>query len=292
MSASREILDSRKVSSFNLSIATGMALETLFDSQIPAYDPERVVPDRVDIAKYDEFHVNISTLYRNILGSLSTADKERVMPFDLLETLLQEIKLINDLVNHSSNNKTKVVFYHNLYSGLDTMYPNASIRKANTVNQMAYEQQHDRVLTELMSHAKNLQNDQLTLITVKNITSPIKPGGGCLMLTHYAYDLVSDNFSKLHLLESHTGAVKQKAQWYTKFNDGKSLVNIPFNIYTLQIFGDSTTFHPFPLACRKAVIALADKYKWNALTTKDRIKLCFDLEQNPEIRMKLLLVFQ
>jgi hypothetical protein len=48
---------------------------------------------------------------------------------------------------------------------------------------------------------------------------------------------------------------------------------MPFNPMTLQVFGDSTTFSPFKKPIREELVELAEKYKWNAHTTKERLRL-------------------
>ena len=97
------------------------------------------------------------------------------------------------------------------------------------------------------------------------------------MLTHVAYDLLSYNkFNTLHLLESHTGKCKDISLWWTKLSNSKDLMRIPFNILTLQIFGDSQIFLPFPIETRKQILQLAEDKKWTNVTTKERIRLSLD----------------
>ena len=101
-------------------------------------------------------------------------------------------------------------------------------------------------------------------------------------MTHYAYDLLSNkDFKTLDLLESHTGVLKSKALWYTKFSDHKDSVRIPFNELFLQVFGDSTIFHPHDRKLRLEILAIADKYNWSFATTKDRIHLGLSMISNP-----------
>ncbi len=96
-----------------------------------------------------------------------------------------------------------------------------------------------------------------------------------LILTHYAFVLLSAKaFAELVLVESHTGTLKDRTLWYTKYMNGKTLPILPFREDFLQIFGDSETFRPADAKLRKEIIELAKKYHWNATTTSDRIRYC------------------
>src|SRR5690606_9561418 len=82
-----------------------------------------------------------------------------------------------------------------------------------------------------------------------------------MLLTHIPVDLLSaDRFSKLVLLESHTGAIKPHLSWYTKLTNGKELFRMPFNRFTLQVFGDNGVhFAPMPMKMKQAVKDISEK---------------------------------
>ena len=91
-------------------------------------------------------------------------------------------------------------------------------------------------------------------------------------MTHQAHDLLSySKFKRLDLLESHTGKLKKKNLWYTKYNNGSELGMMPFDRVLIQIFGDSDLFHPMTLQLRNEIIALAKAKHWTFATTKDKI---------------------
>jgi hypothetical protein len=106
-----------------------------------------------------------------------------------------------------------------------------------------------------------------------------------IIQTHIAVDLISwKNFEELDLLESHTGAIKNRSLWYTKYNNGKELSMIPFTQYFLRIFGDKEFFSPKDSALRKAILEIAVKYNWSPLTTDSRIRFTLDQLKNPFFR--------
>jgi hypothetical protein len=74
-------------------------------------------------------------------------------------------------------------------------------------------------------------------------------------------------------LESHTGAIKNPAEWNTKLTGGaKELSNIPFNRFTLQLFGDNGhMFLSGPLRLREIVLGIAKRDHWTSVTTSERV---------------------
>ena len=105
-----------------------------------------------------------------------------------------------------------------------------------------------------------------------------------LILTHFAYDLLAKGFSSLHLLESHTGTIKNKFMWYTKYLNGKELSSIPFREDMLQIFGDNEHFRPWPIKARRQVLELAAKYNWSQVTQNDKVRYGFGQIVDPYLR--------
>jgi hypothetical protein len=269
-------LSKRAMSSFALSIGTALAFESLFKGSLPAYDPERKIPQHIHIKEYDEMWINISTLIRNIYSSVSTADQNHLMAVDLYMTLESEIDTLRGLIQDGSLEKTKFILYATDDSRMKARHPHALIRYDTTDKQRMYNALKDVVLQEYLKRHRHIPG---VYVFHEKLTPEHKHKA--LILTHDAYDLLSwPAFSELHLLESHTGLLKKKPQWYTKFANGKDLMRIPFNSCFLQVFGDSLHFHPFPLKDRLAVKELADQRDWTALTSKDRLILSFQLMQD------------
>ncbi|MNZ57992.1 hypothetical protein D3C78_759890 [compost metagenome] len=96
-------------------------------------------------------------------------------------------------------------------------------------------------------------------------------------------------FSSLTLLESHTGAAKPPALWYTKLTNGKELEHIPFDRMTLQFFGDNgNLFTGYPIKFRRIMLDIAKKNRWTALTTKDYIIQSVKKAYEPELERLVL----
>lgn len=277
------VFSNRATSSWPLSIGTALALESLFTGPDPVYDPDRVIPVRIDITAYQEVWVNLGTLFRNIMGSVSSADQDRAMPGDILDVLEIETDLIDEIITQHSQGTVKVHYYSCDYDDLEKLYPHAKLRAESTTKQILYAQNRDLVINEY--HKRHGQQEQIHRFK-SLIKAPTK--SKAIMISHDALDLISATyFGTLHLLESHTGVLKRQALWYTKYSNGKELARIPFNAAFLQIFGDSQHFHPFPIAVRKRILALSEEFKWTWLTTMDRLKLGVELIEDRELSKQI-----
>ncbi len=264
-----EAIAARAVGQYPISVATSLALESA-----AGIHPEIPVP-QAPILEYEQFWVNVRTLFRNFLGALDKDTVKGVQAPEIAMHLFGEMDAIRDIVEDASGGRCKPVFYVSNYAGLNTRFPHAVLRMDSTPRQKEYTALQTQTL-ELMLR----QQPQ----DFKGYHLKLRPEGRprAMILTHYAYDLSAhDQFSKLVLVESHTGAIKEFAQWYTKYYEGKSLSMIPFREDFLQIFGDSETFRTFDPKVRKELIEIATKYKWSAVTTKAKILYGIDTLSNP-----------
>ena len=272
MDPSLGALSARTTSAFAVSIGTSLALESMLTGTQAPYDPERVLPPRIVLSEYDGFWVNLLTLYRNIRGAMEPTLERNAMAGDLLDALVYETELIRHAVEQDTHGKTQVHFYASTYSGLARAYPHASLRKDSTPKQLHYSQDLELVVKGYFKHHPPTPTLHLFDLHLKS-----KVKTKALVLTHYAHDLLSwKAFSELDLIESHTGLRKKRVAWASKLTGGKDLVRVPFCKWAIQFFGDPNTFAPFPIAARKQVLALADQYEWNGLTTPDRVVYCLD----------------
>ena len=111
----------------------------------------------------------------------------------------------------------------------------------------------------------------------------IKPNGrsNALIITHIPYDLLSYvNFNRLDLLESHTGKLKPKHLWNTKYYPvgDRSMDILPFTRKLLMVFGDKVLIHPSEYKLRSLVLDIAENRKWNPATTEAKQIQDFELD--------------
>jgi hypothetical protein len=258
------LISVREMGQFPLSIPTSLALE----GAIGIY-PERetginVLPD------YDEMWINLRTLFRNLMGSMKSEEAAAVTPTPVAEALLQEMEHLESIVKERSAGRIHLVFYVSNYRGLEAKYPKAYIRKDSTPKQIIRTEIQKKAIQHLLDLLKEQGGHDVRVFELKLKTAkPTK----ALILTHFAYDLfVYPQFAELELLESHTGVIKPKSLWYTKYVDGKTLPMIPFREDFIQIFGDAETFSPWPIKHRRQIIELAEKHHWTQITTKALIE--------------------
>lgn len=268
-----EAIANRAVGQYPLSIATSLAIESA-----NGIHPEIIV-DKPPILKYQELWVNVRTLFRNFMGSLDKIAVKGVTPAEISDALVLEMEQITSIIRDSSQGRCQVVYYVSNYADLESKYRHALIRRDNTDKQKEYTLIQTQTIEYLLKHVEPGK--------IMGFTLKLKPvqQAKALILTHYAYDLLSSKaFGELTLLESHTGAIKERAQWYTKYYDGKALTMIPFREDFIQVFGDAETFRPQPSSWKKELIDLATKYNWNAVTTRDKIVYGLDTIKDPYMR--------
>src|SRR5690606_10382192 len=115
----------------------------------------------------------------------------------------------------ATNGKVLVTYYISSYQKLKQLFPHAFLRTANTEIQKHQQAIENAILKGLRDIG--LANDVLYYDVY--IESKFQD---TMLLTHIPVDLLSaDRFSKLVLLESHTGAIKPHLSWYTKLTNGK-----------------------------------------------------------------------
>lgn len=256
------VVRERTMGKFPLSVATSIALE----SAIGHPDPTNGRPSNNALVMYEEFWVNLKTLFRNICGCLPPNSPKPPVE-DLVIAMLNEIKVIQDIVQR--NSQARAVFYVSNYSRLDALYKHVELRRDNTPKQKDFTKTMESVIQRVINKLPKDDN------SFKLFAHDLRPNTRkrTLILTHVPYDLVSaHNFGSLDLLESHTGHIKNKTLWYTKYFQGNDLPPIPLTHYLLPVFGDKEMFRPLNLKAKAEMLALIKKNGWNALTTDAKMK--------------------
>lgn len=273
-------VEERALGQFPLSVATSLALESACGIHP---DHETRNPP---LRNHAEFWINMKTLFRNLEGALEKSFAATVMPTPLAEALLQEMEQIRRIVSEYAP-RCKVVFYISNYKGMEKKYPHAQLRVDHTPKQKHAAALYVNTIETLN---KINQHHGIEIFELK-----LEPKGtvDAMILTHVPYDLLSySKFSNLVLVESHTGNIRQRPQWYSKYYNGSELPMMPFREDLIQVFGDKETFRPMPNKLRKDLIDLATKYNWSTVTTRDKILYCLEKLQDPYSRevLKSMLV--
>ena len=262
-------LHDRTVSSFPISIGTALALESLFDARQAPYDAERV-PLRIKLTEHDELWVNIATLLRNLFGAIDKKTFQRATAEELAETLDQELSLIASLLKEEGHNTCQLVPYHCHYHSLyHQKHPyGVKLRQDVTENQRDTAMKTANAIQCYLS----LYPDQCQVFP----DAVIGKSSRALILTHIPFDLLSwHSFRHLALLESHTGLLKPRNLWYTKYFPvtGRPLNHLPLTRQLLKLFGDHVMFSPTEIALRRRLLDIAEAWHWTPLTTEEKISV-------------------
>jgi len=276
-------LSNRTISAFPLSIGTSLSFESLFSPQLSPYDPNRPIPNNVNVSDYKEIWINLETLFRNINGAISKEAFLQSTEKEFKEVLEFEIEVINNLFNNEGMGICKPYYYYSTYDEIIKHPPHDSVRtrQDKTDFQKFY-------TFKLVKALELLFKGRDDLFKLSDIINP-KAKVDALIISHIPYDLLSYvNFHRLDLLESHTGKLKPRHLWNTKyFPVGDSdLSMLPFCKKLLLIFGDKVLIQPSDIKLRKTIVDIAVKRKWTPMTTEAKMMLDFELE------IKEPLVFQ
>jgi len=249
MLTSISVLDNRTLSSFGVSIGTGLALESLFTPTAPRYDVTREIPIKVKPTDYKVHAYNVYTLLRNIVAATEEKDKSNIYrDKKLSEVLIEEVNLIKALYEGLD---IEVVFYTEDYEKI--------YKKLN----YAKDVKPTRAYDEYVLLSKVYKGKDRLPITIKK----------ALVFTSFASDIM-DKSSNYSLLESHTGRVKDKSTLYSKYHPiGKRDMSVfPVNGLLLYLLGDKYISRPYKISLRVELYNIAVEKHWNYRTTIDKIK--------------------
>lgn len=278
-------LDNRVISALPLSIATSLALESVFNPQLKPYDSKREAPDRIDISKYQEMWFNLWTLFRNISSAVNKPVFLHANEAELKDVLAFELEVIDSLFRNEGNGFCKPIYYFCNYIDLYTGHAgkNIKLRQDKTDFQKTFKY-------KLVSAIKLLIKDRPDIIQLNTVIKPVHKTKA-LMLSHVPHDLTNyPHFSKLDLIESNTGKLKHRSAWYTKYYPvgDRDLSHIPFNKKLLYVFGDRVLIQPSDIKLRRMIVDIADKRNWSPMVTVDKIIQDFTLEIKEPFVLKYL----
>jgi hypothetical protein len=267
-------LHERATSGFPVSIGTALALESLFSPIQQVYDPNRQIPERVDVKSYQTCWINLTTLIRNLQGAVDKEVFMKVSPHEIAECLFEEIDVIQGLFANEGQGLCKLEIYYSTYEKLRSQrIQGLALRDPTTDLQKFYESRVHEVI-RVMERGTD---------SIRKFNDAIKPDRreDGVVLSHQPYDLVHYNtFNRLDLLESHTGVLKPRPLWNTKYcpMSGQSFAHLPFHRKLLLIFGDRHLIKQGPLSLRKQVLETSLARHWTPLTTEQKIELDLGLD--------------
>lgn len=243
----------RVYASVPVSVGTGLALESLVQQPL---------------ADYQSMLFNVRTLVRNAAASFELEGEELPTKVELLSALKEDVfQIIEAITALSDEKRFEITFYYPSYKRLPTLFPEAKLKQEDspslTPHQRATNTLFKSVITDFMNEHEN--------VIVKTSVGLPRFNGKALVLSHHMVDFVTTRaYSRLNLIESHTGTVKKFEQLNTKLTGGSKLVGMPFNQLTLQVFGDkAVNFYSLSGLLKNALLVIAKDGHWKPDSTLD-----------------------
>lgn len=272
-------LAERTVGDFQISISTDLGLESLC-----GVHPEIAV-DRAPVLDTRLVMINLRTLVRNIYGAVEGDVKKSLTARAVLDTLMAEMQIIESTVLRYSEGRVNVMFYMCSHASLKRKFPYAIMRQVSTDIQLHYAHLERDVIRSLLAMPAAHDIRQYDVEFTDKFPDTI-------IVTHEAVDLLArSHFTKLTLLETHTGALKSHLLWNSKLTKGRDLIRMPFCKFTLQVFGDNGhLFTPQPIAIKNAVMDMATADNWSNISTRDRIVTSINKVTDAKLRSQLTML--
>jgi len=268
------MLPMRNIDGIGVSISTAMALSRFFKESIKNDDRDL---KKVDINEYDFLVINSFTLIRNIITAYESDIKNDILTknslymSELMEIILDELFILQGIFNSF---KTDVILF----------LPDYTKVKKQLFTKPGKPTQKDLIFN--LSHliTQQLMIEQLPIDSYSEDFKLFKRKEPFLILTHLPIDLLNYHSNpQMELLESHTGKIKTKDTFNTKYQKrGKdSLEHLPFDEIILYILGDNNFIHPQSLVTRRSLLETSEKYNWTKFTTQRKISV--NLKSNKKV---------
>lgn len=264
--ASEEGKSGKENGQLGCSIGSSLTLESL-----EGIHPE-TKHDINPVVMYQHIWINLRTIIRNAYTSWPSREQPTLQKAEIHEAVLEDMLAIGNYFRRQNKN---VIWYCPTYEEIKTKYKLFKLREPTTPLQQNYFNMMEDVMKGLFKEDLKATSSA-SLLSNEVYRFDVKPSvsirGATFMWTHYPYDLTNwQLFTKLALIESHTGNIKQRNEWYRKYHNSKDLPILPFNRTLLSIMGDKEMFAPLGRKAREIVINLAKTKKWNASTSEEYI---------------------
>jgi hypothetical protein len=174
--------------------------------------------------KPDGVLFNVRTLWRNYWEAWSEKDRPNVRL--ITDEFFEELEVISALMQQL---QIPAYFFWPEYRAMTKKLPGAVLKEKTTATAVIYDAA-EKAIEVLVKRSK--------FAIVIDTLIP-KANGNAWLVSHLPIDLLSRyQFTSLKLLESHTGALVDPMAWNKKIFSNKKYRRMPFNSFTLSIFGD------------------------------------------------------
>lgn len=265
------IMKERQLSSFMVSVGTGLGLESLFKPTHERIDDTKEIVE-FDIDNIDILYVNIETLFRNIIESLGNIAvkvgflKNMESPEYMVDMIIDEVNVIHNL-SESVSHLSTILFIPD-YSDVCRIH---SCRHDVTENTMKLLYMDVLEKVKRFFHKDKSELELETINISHKLPSSNKRVG---IFSHHGVDLLNvKSIRKLFLVESHTGKIKRSVDFNTKYHKigDKNMSIFPFNERLIFLLGDREMAMPGKIKIRRAIYNLAINKNWTAFSSMERI---------------------
>lgn len=270
------IIADRTKGQSSLSVGTHLMLESVFKDKFELFDPEREFT-HIDTSKYTTYVINVYTILRNIVNAVQVKEKDEVLNHDEVKyVVLEEVNTLKSI--YESNNLNVLLWYPDYTEVIKNM-----TKGKDNVDLVTYTKLH------MYSNVLKSIKEQLKvncLVTNHKLPYEDLKSEKILLYTHIATDLL--NKLKISLIESHTGVVKEKEEFYTRYHKlGKADMSMfPFTETLLYYLGDYTISPITSLSTRRALVTLAINANWTYRTTDEKVR--YDISNHLQVGRDLM----
>lgn len=230
-------------------------------------------------------YINLRTLYRNYVASIPKEQYGNIESVSFTQTYLEEVSEIETIIRELSGGRIKIFFFYPRYDKFDKVLPKSERLVYNP-------DMFDDVELNMWDYVK--QQELVVPFFYEEVSQELPPSNEpTLLWTSFVLDLLSaSRFPTLMLLESYTGKIKKRPEWYTKIKFGKfkdaDEISYPFNKFMIQIFGDKSGFiKGAEPALRKVVREMAKNDRWSPITGPEKIK--YSISKLKDFKLKEIL---
>lgn len=263
----KKLLENRTISSFGVSVGTGLMLESIIDTPTTErIDNERIIPNKINYQNYKGLIFNFYTLLRNMVNSFETPIKYETKHVPILfKEVIDEFNIIRDIFSVYTNDEHYVKLFIPSYKKAIEIF---NINKK--YEGLLYIEKNKTLEKDFNKYFLDINKTNTIYNKSYHFPNEYKIND-YLICTHMAIDLLGSN--KFHLLESHTGKLKKQVEFnskYAKFGNNDMSI-LPFNDILLFLLGDNQLIKGVDVKYKKIIYDTAVIRNWTPATTRQKV---------------------
>lgn len=231
---------------FGVNIATDLMLESVLTTDGNRIDPNREIPNKVNLKKYKKWYINFNSFITNVV---SAYDKDTVTSIisKKNKSILDQVKdrVIDEMVilDNLFVDTIEIVYYYVNYNKYKNLLSPIDVKTRSGGMQSVVLEQLMNMVTEDVMFIDN--------IYIEMYTNKARFESNSLVTTSIPMDLIHSK--SIDLLEFHTGVLKKRNMFYTKMKTNNPL---PYEEILLLSLGDKKGIIKSPLSIKEKKILM------------------------------------